>query len=81
MEKGFNKSFRTFKALYDLTNNLPRKSTNAQTCFWKQVVFSAKKAVDNQQKDQLSFGTVQLILKKDLHFFLYGVSVVHEITP
>jgi hypothetical protein len=84
-----------------LTNNLPRKSTNAQTCFWKQVVFSAKKAVDDRQKDQLkilkrvnkellqrltqetnlSFGTVQLILKKDLHFFLYGVSVVHEITP
>jgi hypothetical protein len=29
----------------------------------------------------LSFGTVQLILKKDLHFFPYRVSVVHEIKP
>jgi hypothetical protein len=29
----------------------------------------------------LSFGTVQLILKKDLHFFPYCVSVVHEIKP
>jgi hypothetical protein len=33
------------------------------------------------QETNLSFGTVQLILKKDLHFFLYRVSVVHEITP
>jgi hypothetical protein len=31
------------------------------------------------QATNLSFGTVQLILKKDLHFFLYRVSVVHEI--
>jgi hypothetical protein len=31
------------------------------------------------QETNLSFGTVQLILKKDLHFFLYRVSVVHEI--
>jgi hypothetical protein len=57
-------------------------------------VFCAKKAGDDRQKDQvkilervneeltnLSFGTVQLILKKDLHFFLYRVSVVHEMTP
>jgi Tfp pilus assembly PilM family ATPase len=28
------------------------------------------------QETNLSFGTVQLILKKDLHFFLYRVSVV-----
>jgi hypothetical protein len=33
------------------------------------------------QETNLSFGTVQLILKKCLHFFLYRVSVVHEITP
>jgi hypothetical protein len=33
------------------------------------------------QQTNLSFGTVQLILKKDLHFFLYRVSVAHEITP
>jgi hypothetical protein len=33
------------------------------------------------QETNLSFGTVQLILKKDLHFFLYRLSVVHEITP
>jgi hypothetical protein len=33
------------------------------------------------QETNLSFGTVQLILKKDLHFFLYRVSVVHEIIP
>jgi Asp-tRNA(Asn)/Glu-tRNA(Gln) amidotransferase B subunit len=33
------------------------------------------------QKTNLSFGTVQLILKKDLHFFPYRVSVVHEIKP
>jgi hypothetical protein len=65
------------------------------------VVFCAKKAVDDRQKDQLkilkrvnkellqrlthetnlSFGTVQLILKKDLHFLPYRVSVLHEITP
>jgi hypothetical protein len=32
------------------------------------------------QETNLSFGTVQLILKKDLHFFLYRVSVVYEIT-
>jgi hypothetical protein len=56
-------------------------------------VFCAKKAIDDRQKDQLkilqrltqetnlSFGTVQLILRKDLHFFLYRVSVVHEMTP
>jgi hypothetical protein len=57
--------------------------------FWKQIVFCAKKPVDDRQKDRLeilkrvnkellqrltqetnlSFGTVQLILKKDLHFF------------
>jgi hypothetical protein len=29
------------------------------------------------QETNLSFGTVQLILKKDLHFFLYSLSVVH----
>jgi hypothetical protein len=33
------------------------------------------------QETNLSFGTVQLILKKDLHFFLYRVSIVHETTP
>jgi hypothetical protein len=33
------------------------------------------------QETNLSFGTVQLILEKDLHFFLYRVSVVNEITP
>jgi hypothetical protein len=32
-------------------------------------------------RNNLLFGTVQLILKKDLHFFLYRVSVVHEIIP
>jgi hypothetical protein len=31
------------------------------------------------QETNLSFGTVQLNLKKDLHFFLYRVSVVQEI--
>jgi hypothetical protein len=33
------------------------------------------------QETNLSFGTVQLILKKDLHFFPYPVSVVHKIKP
>jgi hypothetical protein len=33
------------------------------------------------QETNLSFGTVQLIRKKYWHFFLYRVSVVHEITP
>jgi hypothetical protein len=33
------------------------------------------------QETNLSFGTVQLILKKDLHFFPCRVSVVHEIKP
>jgi hypothetical protein len=33
------------------------------------------------QETNLSFGTVQLIVKKDLHFFPYRVSVVHEIKP
>jgi hypothetical protein len=33
------------------------------------------------QETNLSFGTVKLILKKDLHFFPYPVSVVHEIKP
>jgi hypothetical protein len=33
------------------------------------------------QETNLSFGTVLPILKKDLHFFLYRVSVVHEMTP
>jgi hypothetical protein len=33
------------------------------------------------QETNLSFGTIQLILEKDLHFFLYRVPVVHEITP
>jgi hypothetical protein len=33
------------------------------------------------QETNLSFGTVQLILKKDLHFLLYCVYVLHEITP
>jgi hypothetical protein len=58
----------------------------------RYLVFCAKKAVDDRQKDQLKilkrlnkelhrFGTVQFILKKDLHFFPYRVSVVHEITP
>jgi hypothetical protein len=32
-------------------------------------------------RNYLSFGTVQLIHQKDLHFFLYRVSAVHEITP
>jgi hypothetical protein len=89
----------TYRGIRHLTNNLPRKSTNSQICFLKQVVFCAKKAVDDRQKDQLkilkrvnkellqrltqetNLGTVQFILKKDLHFFLYRVSVVHEITP
>jgi hypothetical protein len=33
------------------------------------------------QETYLSFGAVQLVLKKDLHFFLCRVSVVHEIKP
>jgi hypothetical protein len=33
------------------------------------------------QETNLSFGTVQLIHQKDLHFFLYRVSAVHENTP
>jgi hypothetical protein len=33
------------------------------------------------QETNLSFGTVQLMLKKDLHLFSYRVSVVHEIKP
>jgi hypothetical protein len=33
------------------------------------------------QENNISFGTVHFILKKDLHFFLYRLSVVHEITP
>jgi uncharacterized lipoprotein YajG len=33
------------------------------------------------QETNLSFGRVQLILKKDLHSFPYRVSVLHEITP
>jgi hypothetical protein len=34
------------------------------------------------QKTNLSFGTVQLNLKKDLRFFPYrAMPVVHEITP
>jgi ribosomal protein L20A (L18A) len=33
------------------------------------------------QETNLSFGAVQVILKKDLHFFPYRVSVVHEIKP
>jgi hypothetical protein len=33
------------------------------------------------QENNISFGTVPFILKKDLHFFLYRLSVVHEITP
>jgi hypothetical protein len=33
------------------------------------------------QETNLSFGTIQLIHKKDLHFFPYRVSVVHEIKP
>jgi hypothetical protein len=33
------------------------------------------------QETNLSFGTVQLILKKGLHLFPYRVSVVHEIKP
>jgi hypothetical protein len=37
--------------------------------------------IELTQETNLSFGTVQLILKKDMHFFLYHVSVVHEITP
>jgi hypothetical protein len=41
-------------------------------------VFCAKKA---EKETNLSFGTVQLILKKDLHFFHCRVSVVHEIKP
>jgi hypothetical protein len=57
-------------------------------------MFCEKKAVDNRQKEQLkisirrltqgsnlSFGTIQLILKKDLHFFPHRVSVVYEIKP
>jgi hypothetical protein len=31
--------------------------------------------------EEVKFGTVQFILKKDLHFFLYRMSVVHEIKP
>jgi hypothetical protein len=33
------------------------------------------------QETNLSFGTVQLTLKKDFHLFPYCVSVVHEIKP
>jgi hypothetical protein len=34
-----------------------------------------------EKETNLSFGTVQLILKKDLHFFHCRVSVVDEIKP
>jgi Asp-tRNA(Asn)/Glu-tRNA(Gln) amidotransferase B subunit len=33
------------------------------------------------QETNLSFDTVQLILKKDLHFFSYPVSVVVKLNP
>jgi transposase len=33
------------------------------------------------QETNLSFSTVQIIIKKDLHFVPYRVSVVHEIKP
>jgi hypothetical protein len=76
-----------------MTESVANEIIEKYWCFWKQVVFCAKKAVNDRQKDQLkilkrvhkellqrltqetnlSFGTVQLILKKDLHFFLYRV--------
>jgi hypothetical protein len=95
----FQQKFLDFQGTEPTT--CPESLQMRKTCFWKQVVFCAKKAVDERQKDQLkilkrvnkellprltqetnlSFGAVQLILKKDLHFFLYRVSVVDEITP
>jgi hypothetical protein len=45
--RNFNKSFRTFKAL---NQQLVQKVYKCVNMFWKQVVFCAKKAVEDRQK-------------------------------
>jgi hypothetical protein len=95
--RNFNKSFRTFKALnqqfaqkvYKCVNMfletgsvLRKKGVDDRQKDQKILKRVNKELLQRlTQESNLSFGTVQLILKKDLHFFLYRVSVVHEITP
>jgi hypothetical protein len=46
-------SYSTHRIFQEFQYKFPRKSTNASTCFWKQVVFCAKKTMDDRQKKQL----------------------------
>jgi hypothetical protein len=67
----FDEFQQKFPDFQTFINNLPRKC-------------SAQKGSGRPTKrteTNLSFGTVQFILKKDLHFFPCRVSVVHEIKP
>jgi hypothetical protein len=50
-------------------------------CTLEQQIFIDSVSSAMEKETNLSFGTVQLIHQKDLHFFLYRVSAVHEITP
>ncbi|KAJ3635544.1 hypothetical protein MTP99_008447 [Tenebrio molitor] len=58
--RNFNKSFRTFKAL---NQQLAQKVYKCVNMFLEQVVFCAKKAVDDRQKEQLK---ILKRLKKEL---------------
>jgi hypothetical protein len=94
--RNFNKSFRTFQALNQQlaqkvfkcvnmfleTGSVLRKKGHRLKDQLKILKRVNKELLQRlTQETNLSFGTVQLILKKDLHFFLYCVSAVHEITP
>jgi ribosomal protein S25 len=62
---------------------LPKKAEDDRQKDQMKILKTVNKELFQRltQETNLSFGTVQLILEKDLHFFLYRVSVVHEITP
>jgi hypothetical protein len=47
----------------------------------QRIAETLNKSIRRLTQETNLFGTVQLILKKDLHSFPYRVSVVHEIKP
>jgi hypothetical protein len=73
----FKKSFCAKKAVDDQK----RSAKNIEEVEQRIEETSNKSIRKLAQETNLSFGTVHLILKKDLQFFPYRVFIVHEIKP
>jgi hypothetical protein len=77
------KVYKCVKMFLETGSVLRKKGSRRPTKISAEILKRVNKELLQRltQETNLSLGTVQLILKKDLHFFLYRVSVVHEITP